>query len=278
MSAIKIIFKFIGLAVALLAGQVAGSILAGMLLPAATAAMPAHDGPFDLTQGLLLMTAADAVALALYAARLRGGFIARSAALFALLYMVGSGLSVIETVYFNTYIKLPVHMIEQVALSGLIQALIAAPAAAALWRGQAGEAETVGGIWWRLPLIAAVYIVFYFGAGQFIAWQGAELRAYYDQAAHIDHAQLALLQFGRGLIWAGLAWMSVQGLTGARWPRALVTGIAFSVIMVMPLVIPNPYMLWDVRKMHVMEIASSNLLFGLLAAAILLWGMKGRKA
>ena len=142
------------------------------------------------------------------------------------------------------------------------------------WRGATGDAgtinaETISGLGWRLALIIPLYIAFYFGAGQFVAWQGAALRAYYDQAQHIDRAQLAQLQVVRGAIWAGLTWMSVRQLTGRPLARALTIGVVFAVIMVMPLVIPNPYMPWDVRKMHFLEIASSNFLFGILAAGLL---------
>ena len=282
MIVVRTLFKIVLLGLALLAGEIAGGMIAEALLHPPAMAMT-HDGPLDLTQALLLMTAAYALALALYAARLRGGFISRTAALFAILYVTGSALSVIETVYFNSYVKLPTILLEQTALTSLIQAAIAAPVAAALWRGATGDAgtinaETISGLGWRLALIIPLYIAFYFGAGQFVAWQGAALRAYYDQAQHIDRAQLALLQVVRGAIWAGLTWMSVRQLTGRPLARALTIGVVFAVIMVMPLVIPNPYMPWDVRKMHFLEIASSNFLFGILAAGLLLSGLKARKA
>lgn len=280
MAAIRTIFKIIGLGLALLVGQIVGGMaVVAVLHPPEPVMKP--DGPFDLTQALLLTAAAYALVLAPYAARLRGGFLSRMMAVFVVLYVVGSVLSVIETVYFNSYTKLPGALIAQVALSGLVQAAIAAPAAAALWRGRAGEPEaipeTIEGFGWRFALIVPLYILFYFGAGQFIAWQGAQLRAYYDQGMHIDRAQVALLQAGRGLIWAGLAWMSVRQLTGSLWSRAVIVGLVFAVVMVMPLAFPNPYMPWAVRKMHFVEIASSNLLFGLLAAWLLLSGMKARK-
>ena len=277
MTAIKTTLKFAGLWLALLVGTAAAGMLVQIVLhPAVPVAKP--DGPFDVTQALLLTTAAYAAALSLYAARLRGGFISRATTLFGLFYVTGSLLSLIETLYFNRYIHLPMVVLAQTAPIGLVQALVAAPVAAALWRGVDAEAETISGLGWRIALIAPLYIVFYFGAGQFIAWQGAAVRAYYDQAAHIDLVQLAGLQVGRGLIWAGLAWLSVRRLTGPAWVRALITGVAFAILMVMPLLFPNPFMPWAVRKMHFVEIATSNLLFGILAAGLLLSGLKTRKA
>jgi len=277
MAAIRAVFKIILLGLALLVGQIVGGMaVVAVLHPPEPVMKP--DGPFDLTQALLLTVAAYALALTPYAARLRGGFPSRMMAVFVNLYVVGSALSVIETVYFNAYIKLPAVLIEQIALAGLIQAAIAAPAAAALWRGRAGEPEAIEGFGWRFALIVPLYILFYFGAGQFIAWQGAALRAYYEQGLHIDRGHVALLQAARGLVWACLVWMGVHQLTGSRWSRALIIGLVFAVVMVMPLAFPNPYMPWDVRKMHVIEIGTSNLLFGILAAGLLLSGMKARKA
>jgi len=277
MTAIRTTLKFAGLWLALLIGTAAAGMLIQILLhPAASAGKP--DGPFDVTQALLLTTAGYAAALSLFAARLRGGFLSRATTLFVLFYVTGSLLSLIETLYFNRYIHLPMATLVETVPLGLVQALVAAPVAAVLWRGASGEAETISGLWWRIALIVPLYIVFYFGAGQFIAWQGAAVRAYYDQAAHIDRLQLAGLQVGRGLIWAGLAWMSVRRLSGPAWSRAVIIGIAFAVLMVMPLLFPNPFMPWAVRRMHFLEIATSNLLFGILASVSLLSGLKTRKA
>ncbi len=273
MDAVRVGFKVVLLGVALLVGQVIGGIIAGLLLHAPVPDMP-HDGPFDMTEALSLMTLAYALVLSRFAARLRGGFGARMGTIFAVLYAVGTLLSVIETIYFKAYVKLPPFLVGQMALTGLTQAVVAAPVAAALWRGSGDEPDAISGLWWRLPLIAAIYIAFYFGAGALIAWQGPQVRAYYDQAVHINQMELAGLQFVRGLIWAALAWMSVRSLKGAYTSRAAITGVVFAVLMVMPLLFPNPYMPWDVRKMHFVEIATSNLLFGLLAAGLLLSGAK----
>src|SRR6185437_15589234 len=148
MAAIRAVFKIILLGLALLVGQIVGGMaVVAVLHPPEPVMKP--DGPFDLTQALLLTVAAYALALTPYAARLRGGFPSRMMAVFVNLYVVGSALSVIETVYFNAYIKLPAVLIEQIALAGLIQAAIAAPAAAALWRGRAGEPEAIEGFGWR---------------------------------------------------------------------------------------------------------------------------------
>ena len=276
MTVIKTALKYLGLWLALLVATAAAGLLVQIgLHPSAPTGQP--DGPFDVTQALLLTTAGYAAALSLYAARLRGGFASRATTLFVLFYVTSALLSLIETLYFNPYIHMPMAMLVDTAPIGLVQALAAAPVAAALWRGAPAEAETISGLGWRIALIVPLYIVFYFGAGQFIAWQGAAVRVYYDQAAHIDRVQVAGLQVLRGLIWAGLAWMSVRRLAGPAWARAVITGVAFAVLMVMPLLFPNPFMPWAVRRMHFVEIATSNLLFGLLAAGILLSGLKPKK-
>ena len=63
-------------------------------------------------------------------------------------------------------------------------------------------------------------------------WQGAEVRAYYEQGMHIDRGQLALLQVLRGAIWAGLALLIVKSLKGTATVRAVLTGLSFAVLMI----------------------------------------------
>ena len=270
--------KFLAIWSALLIGQVIGGGIAQLVLAAPPVTIP-HDGPFDLAAALGIVTLADALVLSLLAARLRAGFVARTAVLFTLFYGIGSGLPVVEAVYFNDYIKMPIALLLQTTLASAIQAGLAAPVAAALWTNDPNDRladEHVAGLWWRIALIALIYVVFYFGAGALIAWQDAALRAYYEQNAHIDRAQVALLQVGRGLIWAALALIGVRRLTGSPWFRAVMIGLAFSVLMAISLLIPNPFMPWEVREYHLAEVSSSNLLFGIAAAWILLAGIKSR--
>ena len=50
----------------------------------------------------------------------------------------------------------------------------------------------------------------------------------------------------------------------------MLTCVAFSVLMALPLLYPNPLMPWPVRQVHLIEVGVSNFLFGVLAALIML--------
>jgi hypothetical protein len=128
------------------------------------------------------------------------------------------------------------------------------------------------GLVWKLPLIAMLYVLCYFTAGALIAWPSPAVRTYYAHASQIDLDFLTVVQFARGLVWAGLAVALTRGLAAPAWRSALLTGLAFSGFMTPQLLYPNPVMPWAVRSMHMIEVGTSNLLFGAIAALILVAG------
>ncbi len=262
--------KFAGVWLALIIGQIAGGVIGQMVTHAATPAFK-QDGPFDLMTAMVLSSGLCALVLSAMASSLRRGFWGRAVIVFILLYVLESGLSEIEAIYFNTYLHMSDSLLASMAIGGVIKAAIVALACAALWRGDGQPAERFSGLAWKIPVISLLYVVFYFGAGALIAWQSADVRAYYAQGFNIDQKQLALLQVGRGLVWALLAWLSVASLTGGTWRRALLTGAAFSVLMALPLLYPNPLMPWPVRQVHLVEVGVSNFLFGIVVSLLLLW-------
>jgi len=264
--------KFAGVWLALIIGQMVGGLIGQWVTQGAVPAFK-QDGPFGLMTAVIISSGLYALVLSAMASRMRWGFWGRAGAVFLLLYVLESGLSEIEALYFNTYLHMSNSLLVSMAIGGVIKAVIVAVVCALLWRGTDEPAERFNGLAWKIPVIIPLYVVFYFGAGALIAWQSADVRTYYAQGFHIDPGQLALLQLGRGLIWALLALLSVASLTGGTWRRALLTGLAFSVLMALPLLYPNPLMPWPVRQVHLVEVGVSNFLFGTLAALILLWGV-----
>ena len=275
MSVVKAIGKGLAVWLALVIGQILGGVLGMVLLHPPAQAV--GDGPLDATQAMVIICAAFAIVLSLMASRLRGGYVVRALTLFVVLFSVASVQSLIEALYFNAYLKLPLATLELGAVSVGIQSATAALVAAGLWRGVDAPADSFSALGWRFGCIACLYVVVYFAAGALIAWQGAALRTYYAQGMHIDSQQLAGLQILRGLYWAGLAFIAVRQMTGATWLRALLVGLAFAVFMAIQLFYPSGFMPWDVRKMHLMEVFSSNLLFGIAAGWILLSGVRAKK-
>ena len=56
---------------------------------------------------------------------------------------------------------------------------------------------------------------------------------------------------------------------GGRLERGVALGLLFAVLMNAQLLIPNPLMPRDVRLIHLLETAPSNLLLGLVVAMVL---------
>ncbi|WP_443748749.1 hypothetical protein [Asticcacaulis solisilvae] len=274
MSYLKIAGKWLAVLVAVAVGTVVGGMLGLAVFHPVLTPPPPHDGPLDVTQSMLLVSAVFAVLLSLIASRLRGSFWLRALVLFGVVYTITTVQSLDEAVYFRDYVKLSMPGIYMSAVSGLVRDALSALVAAWVWRGADGETERFTGLWWRVALIAPIYVVFYFAAGAWIAFQGEALRAYYDQGAHIDQTPLILFQVFRSLIWSAAAFAAVRQMTGPGWSRALIVGFSFSLFMATVLFVPNGFMLWDVRKFHMAEIGVSNLLFGFVAASILLGGRK----
>ncbi len=237
--------------------------------------VPRPDGPLTLMQVLPVVAALQSLVLTLLSQALRGGFLRKALTLFATYFLVDTGLSLIEAIYFNGYLHLSQALLVNMAQTGLVKSLAVALAGALLWNEPASsKSETLTGLVSKLPLLILAYNLFYFGAGQFIAWQSAALRAFYTNGMHIHRGELALLQIARGAIWVGLAWSLALSLKGSALRRAVITGLSFSVLMAISLLYPNDFMPWAVRSMHLIEIGTSNLLYGLVTVLVLMHGAR----
>jgi hypothetical protein len=76
-------------------------------------------------------------------------------------------------------------------------------------------------------------------------------------------------QILRAMLWTGIALPVIRMMKG-QWPEtALAIGLLFAVVMNTQLLLPNPYMPEGVRMTHLIETASSNLIFGLLVGWLL---------
>ena len=259
--------KALALWAALLAGNVAGGLLVTLPGPAA----PAADGPLGAGLALLLTNALFALMLAALAERMAGPAWRRALTLFVILYTVETLLSTIEGYFFGAFLHMPAGLLGGVAAINAVKSAAACLAIFWLWRGSGPEATAPTGLAWKLPLIAFIYVLFYFGAGFLIAWRSEAVRTFYLNGAGIDDRAVALLQLARGAIWAGMAWLLARSLSGSAGAKGVLAGIAFAVFMDAPLLFPNPFMPWAVREVHLVEIGVSNFLFGLLAVLLLSW-------
>jgi hypothetical protein len=135
---------------------------------------------------------------------------------------------------------------------------------------------------WKLATLAIAYVVIYWGAGYFIAWQNPELRAFYGQPgdalgffAHTantlrDDPMLFPFQVLRGLLWVLCALPIVRGSKVNPWLTALLVGLLFSVPQNVGHIIENPLMpIASVRLSHMIETASSTFVYGALVVLLL---------
>jgi hypothetical protein len=211
-----------------------------------------------------------------------------AAAAFFIFYGVTTFMPQIESAVFLT--RLPPGTLPRLFLMGV---LIAVPfsvlAVLILGKRKAGVVDTQpnsrlvmpASEWaWKLVVIAVVYVILYFTFGYFIAWRHPGVAEYYggvDPGSFLAQMRIVLrntpwlvpFQILRALCWVALALPAIRMLKG-KWPEtALAIGLLFAVVMNAPLLLPNPYMPESVRMAHLVETASSNLIFGAFIAWLL---------
>jgi len=133
----------------------------------------------------------------------------------------------------------------------------------------------------KLAVIAIVYLIIYWSAGYFIAWQNPELRAFYGSPGEIvpfwkhtfntirSTPDLIILQLVRGLLFAAIAIPVIRGSTVKPWLTALLVGSLLAVPHLAH-ILSNPLMpVASVRHSHMIETATSTFLFGLIIVWLL---------
>jgi hypothetical protein len=191
-------------------------------------------------------------------------------------------MSQIETIIFNTGLKIPMETIHGIFTAGLIRAILFIPLAVwILGRMKPASEFILPAPRWRAcdlltrwVLLAALYVGIYFVFGYYVAWQSPDVRMLYSGSTAIkpflqhtlDTARLVPwffpIQFVRGLLWVFLGLMMCRILNTGLLGRTLVVALVFGVIPTIPLWLPNPWMSDTVRHYHFVETCSSMLLFG----------------
>ncbi len=205
-------------------------------------------------------------------------------------YGVVTFMSGIEAWYFLSDLTLPVGMLPWMFLTGLAPAFIFIPLAVfILWKVRKPksapvEEETRMPVkqWaWKLAIIAPVYLLLYFAAGYFIAWQNPAVRAFYHGAnpanffaAMANNWQndplLFLFQIGRSMLWVLFALPVLRMTRGNAWTKALVVGMLLGVPMNIGHLLANPLIpTASVRFSHMIETSSSTFLLGLVITWLL---------
>jgi len=133
---------------------------------------------------------------------------------------------------------------------------------------------------WKLGAIAVLYVVIYFTFGYFVAWRTPGLPEYYGGkdfgflpglgVTMRETPWLPFFQVFRAMLWAALGCLIIRMHKGGALESSLAVGLAFSILMAAPLLLPNPIMGDVVARAHLVEVSTSNLLFGFLLSILLL--------
>ena len=136
---------------------------------------------------------------------------------------------------------------------------------------------------WKLGVLGViVYPLLFFTFGYFVAWQNPDVRAFYggdDPVGFLAHMSdilaadkgLLLFEAVRGVLWAATAALLLWSMGKRPWTAALLLALILALVENNSHLFPNPLMPLAVRQVHFVETASSNFLFGLMAAALLMW-------
>ena len=128
--------------------------------------------------------------------------------------------------------------------------------------------------WKTIGLLSVMYVIIYFVFGYYIAWQFEEVRVFYsgtpvkpgfiDQLLQtIDQKNLIIpFQLLRGLLWVGVG-LPLLYLKGSNAEKITASVLLYALPSIQ-LIIENPFMPEGVRIAHLLEVSSSNALFGLL--------------
>jgi hypothetical protein len=131
----------------------------------------------------------------------------------------------------------------------------------------------------KIVIIGCVYLALYNIFGYFVAWKNPAVQLYYgghdpgNFFAHVANQWsrqpiFFLFQFGRGLLWILFALPIIRMHKGGTLEVGFTIALLFAVWS-LQLLIPNPLMPPDVARVHLIEMASSNFIFGWIVGILL---------
>ena len=266
--------------------------LGGWLVVPYLPTTPAEPGPLPLITGVAIFYTATVavIMLMINSSRWHGWklIISMSVAF----YLVMTLVTQLEAWYFLLGITIGPELMTRLFLQGIPSAFIFIPIAVLVMgriRPLAGENASPAiepmslKEWlWKLGVIYIAYLVLYYTAGYFIAWQNPEVRAFYGspgdarpfflQMAYIfaNDPWLTPYQLLRTLIWVAGVYPIIRGSRLPLWQTALVVGLVLSVPQNIGHILPNSLIpLNSVRISHLIETASSTFVFGLIVTRLL---------
>lgn len=265
-----------------------GSTAVAGVMPDVSSSEP---GLVPATGGLLIVALANVLVIAalILSSHWSGWRLALSLAL--AYYGAVTVVTQMDTWYYLSSINVDPQLLLRLLLMGVPTAFLFIPLA--VWVLGKGRA-TIGtspsralvmpvSAWaWKLAAIVVLYLVLYWGAGYFIAWQNPALRAFYGQPGEplpfLTHTAVTLrddpwlfpFQVLRALVWTACALPAIRGSRLNPWWTALLVGLFLSMPQNVGHIMANPFLpLASVRLSHMIETASSTFLFGVLVVWLL---------
>jgi hypothetical protein len=244
----------------------------------------AQPGPIPSPLDFLVVSAGHAAVVMILILSSRWVSWKLSLAIFLAYFGVTTVMAQIETAYFLTGLTLPPGLLPRLVEMGLLNAVIFIPLAVViLWRVRKGQIDSSPNKrlvmplrqWvWKMAAIMPIYLLLYYSAGYFIAWQNPELVAFYGgtdpgsffaQMLSIfqNDPWLTPFQMMRSLLWVLFVLPVVRMTRGGAWWTAVVVGLLLAVPMNIGHILPNPlFPQASIRLSHLIETGSSNFVFG----------------
>jgi hypothetical protein len=257
--------------------------------PEVAAQVPASEGPAALA-GLAAAALVNAALVAYMVLRSRwhGWRLALTVAL--VFYGLHTFLQQIETIAFPAVAdRMPDGLVASLFWTGALFAAILGPAAVLLlgkWRAPAQPLPPASRLalpaseWaWKAAVGVVLYECVYFIFGYYVAWRtpglpefygGVDPGTFWGQIANVmrDTPWLPAYQVLRALLWMLCALPVIRMLKGPHWETMLAVGLLLSLIVSVQLFIPNPFWPAFVGRAHLIELASSNFVFGVLVSGL----------
>ena len=194
----------------------------------------------------------------------------------------------IETWYFRKAMPaINDEVLMKLFVNPLITAIIFIPVAIWIlgkWRPTGNHANQQQPIlkskWKALIALSVAYVVIYFFYGHYVAWQFEAVRMFYSGSPKLhgffeqfqitlhQHDLILPFQIARGLLWVLVGLPIALYLKGGKMEKILACIFFYSVLPSIQLIIDNPLMPTEVRMAHLLEVATSHGLFGLLIGLI----------
>lgn len=129
--------------------------------------------------------------------------------------------------------------------------------------------------WKEILTLSIAYVFIYFAFGYYVAWQFDAVRVFYSgssedlgligQIKETLHTKnlIFLFQLFRGFLWIIIGFPVLHYLKGGKTEKIIACMLLYS-LPAIQLIVDNPFMPQPVRVAHLLEVATSNGVFGLL--------------